>query len=330
LHLLLEGRVTRPASGGPTALSADGLAALVDRVKLSGFDRARGQPDVIVDIRGADLYELGNIWGAVQGGQLNLPTTFSFSANATNDFAIGMVLPFVPTGVSPYEQVKYLLDAPNYDALKLEIKFGDVASCFGSYTTAPTLSAFGSTSGAPRVRVSGYFALGGAGRFIGSVPGRQFLTMDEVTGSLVETTAVQRRLLELPTGKFVRAITLKTGVRNTAVSSGNAAYASLSDTILSEIRVYRGLNNIVRYYPSYRLLKEEAAIMRSRRPATGYARIDFAGQGALGTSFDARALTAAATGRVDFYLAADVSGASNQGLVAIYETFIRPEDRRLR
>jgi hypothetical protein len=55
------------------------------------------------------------------------------------------------------------------------------------------------------------------------------------------------------------------------------------------------------------------------RPATGYAKIDFAGRGLLAESMDARPLVAGPTGSVDFYLAGDVTGAANQGLVVITE-----------
>jgi len=320
LHLLLRGRATMPASGGPSALSADGVAALLDRIKVSGYHRARRAPETIFEVRGPDAYELGNMYSA--SSQLSLPTSWSFTASAANDFEVAFVIPFVPPRVSAYEQARYLLDCPNYDALKLEIKFGDAASCFGSYTTAPTLSAYGSTSGSPVVVVSGYFALGGAGKFIGTVPGRQTVTYQEVTGSLMTTSATRTRLVDLPSGAFLRAVTIKTGVKSTTVSSGNDAYASLSDTILSELRVHRGLNNPVRYYPFYRLLKEETRAFTSRAPVTGYGRIDFAGRGALGEAFDARSLSGGPSGRVDFYLEADVSGASSQAALFIFEQII--------
>jgi len=320
LHLILEGRATMPASGGPSALSADGIVALIDRIRVSGYHRGRRQPETIIELRGPDVYELGNMYSGAT--QLNLPSSWSFSANATNDFRVGMVVPFVPPRVSPYEQARYLLDNPNYDALKLEVKFGDGASCFGSYTNAPSLSAYGSTTGSPRVIVAGYFALAGPGKFLGTVPGRTTWSFQEVTGSLLATTATRQRLVDIPTGGFVRAITIKTGVKSTTVSSGNDAYASLSDSILSEIKVHRGINNPVRYAPLYHLLKEEYRTLTGRSPATGYARIDFAGRGALGEAFDARALSAGPSGRVDFYLEADVSGASGQAALFIFEQII--------
>ncbi len=315
LHLLLEGRATMPATGGPTALSADGAAQLIEKITVEGYHRGRGAQERFVDLRGADLFQLGSDYQGLT--QYTEPTTWSFTGSATNDFRVNYLVPFVPLGVSPYEQARYLLDNPNYDALKLSLQFGDAVSAFGA-GTAPTLTAYGSTTGSPLVRVLGYFALAGPGRFMGQVPGRLFSYFTEVTGSALTTTATRVRLVDIPRGAYVRAITVKTGVKQTT-TGGNNAYGSLSNTILSEIRVNRGLNNPVRYFPLFIQAREERAAWRGFRAPAGFARIDFAGHGALGEIFNARPLVAGPSGQVDFYLDADVAGAANQAAVFVWE-----------
>ncbi|MEM2014203.1 MAG: hypothetical protein QXJ16_01930, partial [Desulfurococcaceae archaeon] len=142
----------------------------------------------------------------------------------------------------------------------------------------------------------------------------------EVTGSPMTTTATGVRLVELPRGGYLSRIYIKTGVRATGTTAGNNAYSTLSNSILTNIRVYRGLNNPVRYYANFQQAQFDAALGVSLSlPPTGIAVIDFVRNGLLGEAFDARPLVAGPSGSVDFYLEADVTGASNQGAVIMYE-----------
>jgi len=316
LVLTVRGRATMPATGGPSALSADGIQALVNGMTVEGYHRPRAQTEKIVDLAGPDAYYLGNLFG--EGAVPTLPASWSFSGSATNDFEFHIVLPFVPSRVSPFEQLNYLLDCPNYESLKLTMYWADAASCFGSYTNAPTFSAFGSSSGSPVCEVHGVFALAGASRFAGSIPGRIWRYYNRVTGSLVTTTASGVRLAELPKGHFIRSIALKTGTLNTAVSPGNVAYATLSD-FLTELRIMRGLNNAVRYVRRPSVLRAQFAGTRDQIPATGWTVFDFALTSLLGESFSTRDMVAGPSGTVDFYLQADVTGAANQVLTVIVE-----------
>lgn len=317
LHLTFEGRITMPASGGPTALSADGIPQLIEQITVEGYHRVRVRNEKFFDLRGADAKFLTDYW--TLGALPSAPATFNFAANATNDFRVHILVPFVPMGVHPLEQANYLLDTPNYDQLKVSIRCGDVASAFGSYSTAPALSAYGSASGSPRIRVAGYWALAGAARFGNRVPGKVFRYFQEVTGSTMTTTAPNVRIVDIPRGNFIRAIVMKTGVKSTTVTAGNSAYASLSDSILSEIKINRGLNRPVRYYPIQEQIRSEGVIASGYAGKAGYNVVDFSPNGVLGEAFDARALVAGSTGQTDLYVAADVTGAANQAALFVWE-----------
>ncbi len=314
LILTLEGRATMPATGGPSALSADGIAQLMERITVEGTHRVRQRQEKFFDLRGAEAAFLSNLYSI--NSAPSSPATWSFTGSATNDFRQHILIPFAPLGASPFEIKDYLLDVPNYDTLRLTITWGDAVSCFGS-GTAPTLSAYGSASGNPIVRVAGLWALAGPARFVNRVPGRVFRYFQEVTGSLMTTTATGVRLIDIPRGNFMRGILLKVGTKQTA-SSGNNAYATLSDSILSNIKVNRGINRPVRYYPLQEQIRVENAFSRGYSKA-GYNWIDFARNGALGESFDARPLVSGPSGQVDFFIECDVAGAANQAALFMWE-----------
>jgi hypothetical protein len=314
--LTVRGRATMPATGGPSALTADGPYAIINGLTVEGYHRPRAQTEKFVDLPGADAYLLGKFYA--EGPLPELPTSWSFSGSATNDFEFHVVVPFVPAKMSPLEQLNYVLDAPNYETLKLTVYWADTASMFGSYTTAPTLSAFGSASGSPECQVHGIFALGGANRFAGVVPGKVWRYFNRITDSRVTTSATSVRLAELPKGYHIRNISLKTGVLRTGTSAGNVAYNTYSD-FLTEIKIMRGLNYAIRYAKLPSVVRAVFAIQRDVVTPVGWTIFDFAHSGLLGESLSTRDMIAGPSGTVDFFLQADVTGASNQALTVLIE-----------
>jgi hypothetical protein len=201
--------------------------------------------------------------------------------------------------------------------LKLTVQWGDALSVFQT-GTAPSLTAYGSTTGSPKCRVGAFWALAGASRFVNRVPGRTFRYFQELTGSLLTTTATAVRMIDIPRGNVMRSITVKTGVKSTTVSSGNNAYITLSDAIFSNVKINRGINRPVRYYPLMHQIQVEN-VLQSLYAKSGYAVIDFARNGALAESFDARPLVSGPSGQVDFFAETDVAGASDQAATFIWE-----------
>lgn len=326
LYFQFEGRATMPAATPPTAAHADAPYSIVDRVRVEGYHRLRRNNERFIDLRMADLRELYRIYSihspiftnSINGAAA--VTTFGFTVNDTNDFRFSVVLPFVPLMMPMHEQIRYLLDGPNYDDLKLTVKYADTRSIFnvGGGSLA-TLSAFGSATGSPRMRVWGIFAMGGLNRFQGFVPGRLWRYFNENSSSDMTATGTQRRIHSVPRGERIRAILLKTGVLTTTATSGNTAYASVSDAILTNLEVNQGTNRLIRRLPDFHGIKETQALHYGLLPNTGYALVDFAKRGNLREALDVRALIAGSTGNTDLFIQSDVTGAANQAAVAVWE-----------
>lgn len=317
LTLEFEGRITNPASLNPTGVLADAPYALIERITIEGYHRVRARTEKFIDIRGADLRRMDAIYysqdQAVQPAQLDI------AASATNDIRFFIDVPFVPLKLPARQQTGWLLDAPNYDSLRLTVQFADSFSVFSGQTGVMGFTAFGSASGSPRLRVSARYVMAGAQKFAGFLPGRIWRYFQDNQSEIL-TTANQARLFNIPRGNMIRGILLKTGVKaTTGVGSGNLPFATLSDTVLANVRIFRGINKIVRDYNSFRDIKNDCVFAYAFNPAEGYALIDFVENGEDQEIFDLRSAVSGPTGDVDTYIAADVTGVANQVATVVYE-----------
>jgi hypothetical protein len=313
--LRLSGRVTNPGTNQPTGVQADGLYALLDTITIEGQHLIRGTREQFIVARGPDLRQLAGIY---MSRFPNAVGTLSTTASAAVDFTIFLPIFFYPLGIPAAQQAYYLLDAPNYSNLKLTINYGDDKSIYTGQTTAPTFTAFGSGSGSPSIDVNGIFCQAGPSAFKGYVPGRMFLSFQENTSDPVNT-ATGKALFNLPTGFHVRSFLMKTGVKSTAVTSGNNSYNTLSDTVLSNLKWTRGFNKNHRIYRTFDMLKEDGAMAYALSPSAGFALMDYAQKGSLKEAMDATQLVSGATGDVSFQIIADVAGAANQAALILQQ-----------
>lgn len=316
--LLLEfrGRLTMPASTGPSAVQASAHAGIFERIKVSGYHKGRRQQELFIDVRGADLELLQRFM--LPSNLVKTPSSIVVTGSAANDIILQLVVPFTPLRMPPALQGMYLLDAPNYDALKLEIQWGDFKSVVVPGATDATWSAYGSGSGTPQLRVIGQFAQS-RNRFAQFVPGRIFRSTHEVTGSKLTTTANQVRLWDIPRGYDIRNILMKTGVKATDTTAGNNAYASYAD-FLTEIKVNRGLGRYIRYWNDGNAIYADVAQSYNLGGRiTGVDLIEFASFGNPQELLDTAPLIAGPSGNVDLYLEADVAGASNRAATFLLE-----------
>lgn len=317
-NLVLEfrGRLTMPAATGPSAVQGDAHAGIIERVTVEGFHRVRRQQEKFIDLRGSDIEQLQRYYNPSLFQKL--PSTISVSASATNDIVLQLVIPFTPLRVPVNAAAGYLLDAPNYESLKLTIQYGDFRSVVVPGTTAATWSAFGSATGSPETRVYGGFALHPT-RFAGFVPGRVYRYFQEITGSPVTTTANETRIWDIPRGFDVRSVMLKSGTKATNVTAGNNSFATLTD-FLTEMRINLGLGKYIRrYLDGNANYADVAQSYNLPSRLTGLNLFDFAQYGNLGEVLDTRPLISGPTGNVELYLQANVSGAANQAVVAVME-----------
>ena len=316
-YLILEfrGRLTMPAATGPSAVRAESMAAIIERVSIEGYHKARRQQEKFIDLRGADLELLQRIYSP--GTFIKTPT-LSVTANATNDMIFQLLVPFTPQRMPVAVQAGYLLDCPNYESLKLTVQWGDFKNIVVPGATAATWSAYGTTTGSPTLRVAGGFAIQPA-RFGNFIPGRIWRYFNELTGSTATTTNTQSRLFDIPRGFDVRAVVMKSGTKATDTTAGNNAYQTLTDWA-TDIRINLGLNKSIRRYLDGNGV--HADLVTSYNLAsriTGLNPLDFAQYGAPGEVLATRPLISGPTGNVDLYVSADVTGASNQAAVFMME-----------
>lgn len=316
LRLQWEGRLTNAASGNPTGVQADAPFSLIENVKVEGYHRLRGQREQFINCRGSDLRELNRIYTA----HAPLSTgTQTLTANATNDTRFIIDVPFVPYGIPISQQMGFLLDAPNYDALTLTIQHSDDKSFFTGQTLASTFTAFGSASGNAKIRVSGLFAMGGPSKFSGYIPARVWRTYQEIASGDIVSGNTNSRLFNLLKGYRIRSLLLKTGVKSTTVTAGNNVYNTLSNSVATNIKVMQGVNRQIRFYSDSFALSEEAGNAYSIIPTTGYGLIDFAQRGHLWEALKTAGLVAGTSGDTDFFLQGDIAAAANQAAVLLTE-----------
>lgn len=334
LRLQFEGRVTNAGSGNPTGVQADSPYSIIDHVEVFGRHKYRKGDELFFALRGPDIRVLNQIWNR-GGAPYATGTTVSQSASATTDIRFIIDIPFIPKGFPllafgkknaqgqhaidlSQSAIGYLLDCPNYDLLSLSVYMGDDKSILTGQTTASTWSAYGSTTGSARVRVSARFAQFGADAGAGFIPARVWRTFQE-SGPYIINGVTQGQEFMLNRGSITRSLLVKTGVKSTAVTAGNNAYNSYSDTIYANIKVQRGLGRVNRSYNDLFALKQETIEYNAFQPGTGYGYIDWAPNGKLSEALDTRALLAGASGDVLCPVVVDITAGSNQGDMIIQE-----------
>ena len=320
LIIQYRGRITNAGSGNPTGTNAGGMFNLIDRVRVYGKHRFRRSDDTIIDLSGVNLAQLELVYtrvAPVTSGSL------STSASATQDISFAVFIPFTPMAVSPIEVRNHLLDAPNYDTLYCKIDTGAYGSVFSGHSTAGTFSAFGSASGDGVINVMGIYASEPSTNFSGFIPGYLSRYSKDSIAGVMNTTNSKSRILDVPKGSRLRGLLLKTGTLQTGLGTLRA-FASLSDDLLTNIVLNRGTNRRVWDSPNFQMARSLAKITKGVSPETGYLLMDWVNTGDMSQSFSTNDMVAGATGEVDFYLEAQVAGASNQIAELIVEERVQP------
>jgi len=313
--LEFRGRLTMPAGTGPSAVRADSMAALVERVSVEGFHKQRRQQEKFFDLRGADIELLQRLYSP--GTFIKTPA-LSVTANATNDMIFQLMIPFAPQRLPVAVQAGYLLDCPNYESLKLTVQWGDFKSIVVPGASDATWSAYGSASGSATMRVYGGFAIQPA-RFANFVPGRIWRYSQEVSGSIPTTTATGVRMFDIPRGYDIRSVAIKSGTKATDATAGNNAYQTLTE-FMGDIRINLGLGKYIRRYLDHNAIHADlASSWNLASKITGFTTLDFAQNGSPGEILNTRPLIQGPTGNVDLYVQSDVTGAANQAANFILE-----------
>lgn len=310
LLLEIEGR-DAIAVAAMASENADSPYSLIDEVRVHGISKTRRKDEWFYVLRGADIREKALI------ETLRAPYSTGAIGVATGnkDFRFHLPIWFWPEGRKIPVAVKanYVLPCRDYDSLTLEIKWADGIS-FGpdGAGTTHTFTAFGSAAGTPRCRVHGlYTQWGPEGRTF--TPGLIWRSYKENIDAALATTQSDYRVMNLLTGNLLRSLLIKSGVK-AAVTAGNNAFASLSDTIFGKIALNLGTNKLAWSASDFRTLREHGADQLAIMPDSGYALYDFLAQGDISTAYPEPPNADA-----DFFLKADVVGAASQAALVLFE-----------
>jgi hypothetical protein len=156
-----------------------------------------------------------------------------------------------------------------------------------------------------------YVQWGSEGRTF--TPGLIWRSYKENIDAALAATQSDYRVMNLLTGNLLRSLLIKTGVK-AAVTAGNNAYASLSNTILGKIALNLGTNKVAWSASDFNTLREYAADQSRVMADAGYGLYDFVGQDDISTAFPEPPNADA-----DFYLKADVAGAASQAALVVFE-----------
>ncbi len=303
-----------------TSEHAESPQSILENARIFGQHRFRNETTEVVNMRGADCFtKFGTIYRSrtpLNSGALGLGT-------GNKDVQIFYPIIFPPQQVPYVQQAGYLLDAPNYEWLEMDLLFGDQTSHFNpGGTSTHTWTAFGSATGAPIVRVHRLVPTLGDER-AGLVTGLCRHYYDENISTDLTSGGNKRRLFTIQPGNAFRAFILKTGHKFSAPTLGLNPFDTLSDSILTNLRFMENraaLREYLNFVASREYLSEQYEIT----VPTGFGGFEFAEYGDVRLSYDtAKHLLAQQKGqKIDSFIESDVAGAAGQALVTLIEEIV--------
>jgi hypothetical protein len=204
------------------------------------------------------------------------------AAAATNDFRFILPIPLFPLGINPSEQSFYALHGPDWPGnLFVDITFADATAlgvALASLANGGAITAYGSASGSGSCDILTERPLVGKDMASNIRPAITFRTsvFQQPTAVVQAGGAAGSDLADLIVGKDTTRILLKTGTQLGSTSAGVTAFASYSDSIVTNFFFSldsRGLR--------FQGANRDAALFdymsrgTNRLHAAGYALIDF-------------------------------------------------------
>lgn len=308
--VLINVQGTATVSGGPaTGLLSDGVAAIVEEIIMKGKNRLRGSSDNFIDVRGSDLYEIDNQFA---GTSVFDNSTALAVGNGAYNLDFNLMLEFAPPKMRVEEKIGYLLDVPNWSNLELDLNFGDEKSIWNLGGAAVAWSA-------QTVNLLGMYAQE-TNKFAGYSVGLRYLQFIENATSVLTTTANAQQLQLLDNKGKISRLFLKTGVKATTTTAGKNAFASLSDGILTSVKVVNFPTQIFRNFNRYTDIKAGDSYAYRRAPKQGYATIEFSGDELPYGSLSPKEIATGEANTTQLWLTGNVNGAANQALVTVQES----------
>jgi hypothetical protein len=166
LLLALEGRLVTAAQTVAGNYFPESPATLVRNITLTGTKVTGGGSITLVNVRGEEAHRMTRFFdtyipvgvdvAALPGsGGSTFPAGLAATANGTFDFRVYYLVPIAPRYMVIKDEVQGVLDPSIFSQLNLLVTFGSAPGNLASGFTGTTftLSAFGSGSGSPAVRV---------------------------------------------------------------------------------------------------------------------------------------------------------------------------------
>lgn len=314
---VLEGRLTISAQTAAGAFFQEAPATLIRKFQISGTKATGGGSDTLINIRGEEAHRLTAFYesyvpigvdlAAQPGvGGTAFPAPLAATANGSFDFRVFYELPLSYRFASIQDEVASVLDPSIYSQPDLSITFGNGAQNLVNATFAGTtaLSAFGSATGTPSVRLYRYNPLA-AKLPIGRM--RVFHSSRRIAiGVNIGATFADTKITDIQPGRFIRAMQFRQYSENATVSgqmdttgSPGATLARFGDN--SNPGIYRwrvklnGYEIGRMYNPDLQEDSRQQFDFQDKMP-NGYTLWDFASRGFVSsTALDTRGYAASGT-----------------------------------
>ena len=256
------------------------------------------------------LFNVSQNGGAVARGQA-LDTT----ANHTNDVEFALPIPTFPPGITAADVPFYCLHGPDWPGnLYFDILCADGTSV--ATANAPTISAYGSSSGSATVEIQSERALVTKGLMARIRPAITFRidSFQQPTQTVSVTGGTGVVISDLTVGKDTTRLLLKTGTQQSGTSGTVVVYGSLLDSIVTRSYIALDLRQMGNSIANSDItLQDYQSRTQGRTAPIGYKILDFiATPGDSPANPKAAFQSSALTAARKFQLQGDVTASSNQ------------------
>ena len=330
IRLTFKGRVVI-GTAAMTSVNPEGFLNLISNITIQGVN-ARQQGNVTLwNIDLATLWVMSHLFGyrsnifTINAGSgetiVPIPTTpfpasgatgYINGATGTYDFRIVVDLPFHPMGFQAFGN--HSLAIPGFlvrneewkDSISISLTYGNqLGNSTGSLgvaaaTTTVTFSSYGSGAGSPTIDIESIPVMSGLQMKDSFLPGVLSRAATPIT-TILPAAGTNVPLLNFQKQPTPRVL-FKIGT-----STVSPAFATLSDTNLTQVGTLLGGNRNVRNKLDIWKHKQHTTDIYQRDPIQGYSLFDFIEQGNYDSSFPGQDVGDGAT----LQLVGDVTGVAN-------------------
>ncbi len=228
LFLVHEGRLTISSQTVAGTIFPEAPGTLIRRIRLQGTKVTGAGSVTHFNCRGAEVLALqmfqetyrplGFVGGPndlAGSGGTSFPAGLAATANGSYDFRVYYELPIAYRFAAVEDETATILDPSIYSLLDLQIDFGSTSDLISGGTLTAALSAFGSATGSPQVRVMRFAPLA-AGLPINKFFVQQISKQVQLN-SVVAATFADQLIVPLNVGNKMRSVMLRQYQENATI-----------------------------------------------------------------------------------------------------------------